>query len=454
MRYTDLKLEVEEGKCIFIETLGCQMNIVDSEVVVSIMKEHGYGYTHDIKAADIILLNTCSIRDNAEHKIWHKIKEYQHFRRKNKRLKIGVIGCMAERLKSRLLEEGGSVDIVVGPDGYRSLPTLMKAVLRGRKEVNVELSVEETYADISPVRLDANGISAFVAIMRGCNNLCSYCVVPFTRGVERSRNPYTILSEVEELIKDGYKEVTLLGQNVNSFNWSDERGVITFPKLLTMVAELSSDFRVRFSTSHPKDLSDTLIETIASHHNICKGIHLPVQSGSSRMLKLMNRKYDIEWYMERMYAIKAAIPDCSITTDIIAGFCGESEEDHKQTLAVMKEVGYATSFMYKYSDRPGTRAHRSMEDDVPDEVKTFRVNEIITLQNRLSLEDNQKDIGKVFEVLIENSSKRNSSESFGRTSQNKAVVFPSEGHKNGDFVYVKILECSSATLKGVIVNRD
>ncbi len=452
MRYTDLKLIVEEGKSIFIETLGCQMNIVDSEVVVSIMKEHGYGYTSDIKSADIILLNTCSIRDNAEHKIWHKIKEYQHFRKKNKKLKIGVIGCMAERLKSRLLEEGGNVDIVVGPDGYRSLPALMGSVLGGKKEVNVELSVEETYAEITPVRLDANGVAAFVAIMRGCNNLCSYCVVPFTRGVERSRNPYTIISEVEELIKDGYKEVTLLGQNVNSFKWNDERGDVTFPKLLAMVAELSPSFRVRFSTSHPKDLSDELITVIASHHNICKSIHLPVQSGSSRVLKLMNRKYDIEWYMERMYAIKAAMPECAITTDIIAGFCGESEEDHQQTLAVMREVGYSAAFMYKYSDRPGTRAHRSMEDDVDDDIKTRRVNEVIELQNHLSLEHNKLDIGHVFEVLIENSSKRNSSESFGRTSHNKAVVFPSEGHKNGEFVNVKILECSSATLKGVLVD--
>lgn len=453
MRYTDLKLVVEQGKSIFIETLGCQMNLVDSEVVVSIMKEHGYGYTQSIKDADIILLNTCSIRDNAEHKIWHKIKEYQHFRKKNKKLKIGVIGCMAERLKSRLLEEGGNVDIVVGPDGYRSLPMLMTSVLRGRKEVNVELSVEETYAEITPVRLDANGISAYVAIMRGCNNLCSYCVVPFTRGVERSRNPYTIISEVEELIHNGYKEVTLLGQNVNSFSWSDERGAITFSKLLAMVAEISPDFRVRFSTSHPKDLSDDLIATIVSHHNICKHMHFPVQSGSSRVLKLMNRRYDIKWYLERMYAIKAAIPDCSITTDIIAGFCGESEDDHQQTLAVMQEVGYSTSFMYKYSDRPGTRAHRSMEDDVPDEVKTRRVNDIIQLQNRLSLEDYTKDIGKTFEVLIEGTSKRNKDESFGRTSQNKAVVFPSQGHKHGDFVYVKIQECSSATLKGVLVTE-
>ncbi|MFI3321163.1 MAG: tRNA (N6-isopentenyl adenosine(37)-C2)-methylthiotransferase MiaB [Rikenellaceae bacterium] len=450
MKLKDLKLAAEAGKKLHIETFGCQMNIVDSELVVSIMKEHGYGYTEQMKEADIILLNTCSIRDNAEQKIWARLRELGALKRKKRGTLVGVIGCMAERLKDKLLENG-TVDIVVGPDGYRSIPELVRAAGVGDKGVNVLLSGEETYGEISPVRLDKGGISAYVAIMRGCNNMCSYCVVPYTRGRERSRNPYTILDEVREMLKDGYKEVTLLGQNVNSYDWEDEQGKVSFPELMRRVAALSPELRVRFATSHPKDLSDELIEVIATNPNICRSVHLPVQSGSDKMLETMNRKYNREWYMGRMRAIKNVIPDCAITTDIIAGFCGETEDDHKATLSLMEEVGYEFAFMFKYSDRPGTKAHRTMEDNVEESVKVARLTEIVNLQNRLSHESNLRDIGSTFEVLVEGSSKRNVEENFGRTSQNKVVVFAKGDTKPGDYVNVVIESCSSATLRGKLV---
>ncbi|MFI3314636.1 MAG: tRNA (N6-isopentenyl adenosine(37)-C2)-methylthiotransferase MiaB [Rikenellaceae bacterium] len=450
MRFKELKLITESNQKLHIETFGCQMNVVDSELVVSIMKDHGFGYTEVQKDADVILLNTCSIRDNAEQKIWSRLRELGALKRKKRHLLIGIIGCMAERLKDSLLENK-TVDIVVGPDGYRTLPELIKAASGGDRGVNVVLSGEETYGEISPVRLDKSGISAFVAIMRGCNNMCTYCVVPYTRGRERSRNPITIVNEVRELVEDGYKEVTLLGQNVNSYNWEMDGQIVSFPELIRMVAKISPQLRVRFATSHPKDLSDELIDVIATYSNVCKSIHLPVQSGSDMMLQKMNRKYNIEWYRQRIRAIKASIEDCAITTDIIAGFCGESEQDHQDTLAIMREVGYDFAFMFKYSDRPGTKAHRTMEDDVDEKVKVARLTEIVNLQNSLSLESNKRDIGKVFEVLVEGSSKRNSEENFGRTSQNKVVVFPKLHSQPGDYVNVKIEECSSATLKGVII---
>lgn len=448
MNYKDLKLAVDSKK-LHIETFGCQMNVVDSELVVSIMKDHGYGYTDVMKEADIILLNTCSIRDNAEQRIWARLRELKALKNKKKGTLIGIIGCMAERLKDKLLDDK-TVDIVVGPDGYRTIPQLIKAATCGERGVNVLLSGEETYGEISPVRLDNSGISAYVAIMRGCNNMCAYCVVPYTRGAERSRNPYTILDEVQELLDSGYKEVTLLGQNVNSYSWSDEKGDVTFPNLMRKVAALSPQLRVRFATSHPKDLSDDLIAAIVENPNICRSVHLPVQSGSDVMLDKMNRKYNREWYMGRMNAIKAALPDCAITTDIIAGFCGESEEDHQATLSLMREVGYEYAFMFKYSDRPGTKAHRTMSDDVSEEVKVARLTEIVNLQNELSKASNLRDVGKVFEVLVEGSSKRNKEENFGRTSQNKVVIFPKEDTKVGDYVIVKVESCSSATLKGKI----
>lgn len=451
MKFTDLKLITDKNKKVYIETYGCQMNSVDSELVVSIMKEHGYGLASKIDDADIILINTCSIRDNAEQRIWGRLNELKGMKRKRRGIIVGVIGCMAERLKDSLLENGKTVDIVVGPDAYRSLPKLVDAATAGSRGVNVQLSGEETYGEISPVRLDQNGISAYVAIMRGCNNMCSYCVVPYTRGKERSRNPHTILDEVRELIADGYKEVTLLGQNVNSYAWDDQDGKVSFPILLEKVAALSPELRVRFSTSHPKDISDKLIEVVAAHQNICKSIHLPVQSGSSRMLEMMNRKYDRAWYMDRINAIRKLIPDCSITTDVIAGFCGETEEDHEQTLSLMREVGYEFAYMFKYSDRPGTKAHRTMSDDVSEQDKTRRLTEIVALQGELSMASNKRDIGKVFEVLVEGVSKRNSHEMHGHTSQNKIVVFPTANSKAGEYVTVKINGCTRATLKGVIV---
>ena len=433
-----------EGRKLFIETYGCQMNAGDSEIVVSIMQEHGYRYTEDVNQADIILINTCSIRDNAEQRIWGRLSAMRQLKKRKPTLIVGIIGCMAERLKEQLIEKGTGVDIVAGPDSYRSLPELVRTAEDGAKGINVELSKEETYAEIAPVRLDRNGVSAFIAIMRGCNNYCAYCVVPYTRGIERSRDPQTIVAEARTLFDNGYREVTLLGQNVNSYSY----GEVGFPELMAMVAQISPLLRVRFATSHPKDISDRLLEVMAQHENICKAIHLPAQSGSNQMLKKMNRKYTREWYLERIAAIRRYMPDCAITTDLIAGFCGETIEDHQDTLSLMREVGYASAFMFKYSERPGTFSARHYADDIADDEKTRRLNEIIALQNQLSVESNQAEVGLIRQVLVEGTSKRSDEQLCGRTSQNKMVVFDRGNHSAGDYVTVKITGCSSATLFG------
>lgn len=436
-----------EGRKLYIETYGCQMNVNDSEVVLSIMQDEGYRYTERLEEADVILVNTCSVRDNAEQRIFGRLREFKPYKQK-KDLLIGVIGCMAERLRERLIEQEHLVDIVAGPDAYRDLPRLVRQAGTGTKAVNVLLSQEETYADISPVRLDKNGVSAFISIMRGCNNMCSYCVVPYTRGGERSRNPQTILQEARELFEAGYREVTLLGQNVNSYRWNEAGKTTDFAALLAAVAEIDPLLRVRFSTSHPKDLSDEVLHTMAAHPNLCRAIHLPAQSGSTRMLEIMNRKYTREWYLDRIAAIRRILPGCAISTDLIAGFCTETEEDHRETLSLMEEVGYEFAFMFKYSERPGTKAARHMKDDVPEEVKTARLTQIIDLQNRLSLRSNNRDVGRVFEVLIEGISKRSADQLFGRTSQNKVVVFDRKEHCIGEYATVRITGCTSATLFG------
>lgn len=454
---SDLKnnpvLSISGKRKLYIETYGCQMNVNDSEVVVSILQNKGIGVTGDINDADIILVNTCSIRDNAEQRIWGRLRQFKQIRKKKPEIIVGVIGCMAERLKEKLLETDQLVDLVIGPDAYRDLPNLLEEVDSGQQAINVLLSREETYADISPVRMDKNNVSAFVAIMRGCNNFCSYCVVPYTRGQERSRNPESIIREVSDLIDSGYKEVTLLGQNVNSYHWkkSETKEVLNFSGLIKKVAQLSPALRVRFSTSHPKDISDELLYTIAEHENICRHIHLPVQSGSTRILKLMNRVYTRESYLERIHAIKRIIPDVSISSDIIAGFCGETEEDHQETLSLMKEVNYDFSFMFKYSERPGTDAAAKLKDDVPEEIKTKRLNEIIALQRKLSETSKKTDPGNIYEVLVEGVSKKSKEELVGRTTHNKVVVFPGMNYKPGDYVMVKILRATSATLIGVPV---
>ena len=433
-----------DGRKLFIETYGCQMNVGDSEIVVSIMQDEGYFHTDSLDEADIVLINTCSIRDNAEQRIWGRLNELRRSRRRKPSLIVGVIGCMAERLKEQLIESEYGVDIVAGPDSYRDLPHLVREAEAGGKGINVMLSREETYAEVAPVRLDRNGVSAFVSIMRGCNNYCSYCVVPYTRGVERSRDPQTILSEVRTLLENGYREVTLLGQNVNSYRYGD----VGFPELIGSVADLSPLLRVRFATSHPKDMSDRLLEVMASRPNICRCIHLPAQSGSTAMLEKMNRKYTREWYLDRIAAIRRYMPDCAITTDIIAGFCGETETDHEATLSLMREVGYEFAYMFKYSERPGTFAQRHMADDVPDEVKTARLSQIIELQNELSAASNRRDVGREFEILVEGVSKRSDAQLFGRTSQNKVVVFDRGDHRIGEYVKVRVTDCSSATLLG------
>ena len=432
------------GRKLFIETYGCQMNVGDTEIVVSLMQREGYVYTEHIEQADVILLNTCSIRDNAEQRIWGRLAEMKRYRRANPGLVVGVIGCMAERLKEKLVEGPYGVDVVAGPDAYRDLPRLVREAEAGGKGVNVLLSTEETYAEIAPVRLDRNGVSAFVAIMRGCNNYCSYCVVPYTRGIERSRDPETILAEVRSLFANGYREVTLLGQNVNSYR----AGEVGFPELIRRVADVSPLLRVRFATSHPKDMSDRLLEVMASMPNICRAIHLPAQSGATTMLERMNRKYTREWYLDRVAAIRRYLPDCAVTTDLIAGFSGETEEEHAATLSLMREVGYEFAYMFKYSERPGTFASKHLPDDVPDEVKTRRLSEIIALQNELSEASNRRDVGREFEVLVEGRSKRSDAQLSGRTSQNKVVVFDRGGHGVGEYVRVRITGCSSATLFG------
>ena len=433
-----------EGRKLFIETYGCQMNVGDTEIIISILQQHGYIYTEEQADADVILINTCSIRDNAEQRIWGRLSEMRRLKKQKPSLVVGIVGCMAERLNDKLLEEGTGVDIVAGPDAYRDLPKLLKGAEAGQKGVNVLLSLEETYAEIAPVRIDKNGVSAFIAIMRGCNNFCSYCVVPYTRGRERSRDAETILAEARSLFENGYREVTLLGQNVNSYHC----GEVDFPELMRRVAEISPLLRVRFATSHPKDMSDRLLEVMASKPNICRAIHLPAQSGSTAMLERMNRKYTREWYLDRIAAIRRYMPDCAITTDVIAGFAGETEEEHQETLSLMREVGYDFAYMFKYSERPGTFAQRNLGDDVPDEVKSRRLQEIIALQNELGLESYRRDVGKEFEVLVEGESRRNKAQLFGRTSQNKVVVFDRGDHKAGDYVRVRVTDCTSATLFG------
>lgn len=435
------------GKKLFVETYGCQMNVGDSEVVVSILQKEGYVYCDSIEDADVILINTCSIRDNAEQRIWGRLNEMRRLRKKNKGLIIGIIGCMAERLKEQLLEGTNGVDIVAGPDSYRDLPTLLRSAESGGKGVNTLLSTEETYAEITPVRLDKSGVSAFVSIMRGCNNFCTYCVVPYTRGRERSRDAQTIISEATTLFENGYREVTLLGQNVNSYS----SGEVDFPELMHLVAAISPLLRVRFATSHPKDMSDKLLEVMASNPNICRSIHLPAQSGATTMLERMNRRYTREWYLDRIAAIRRYMPDCAITTDIIAGYSDETQEEHEQTISLMKEVGYEFAYMFKYSERPGTYASKNLPDSISEEVKTARLTEIINLQNELSAESNKRDIGKEFEVLVEGVSKRSDEQMFGRTSQNKVVIFDRHDIKVGDYIRVKVGSCSSATLFGEVI---
>ena len=440
--------ELDDNKKLFIETYGCQMNVADSEVIASVMKMAGYSVAETLEEADAVFLNTCSIRENAEQKIFNRLEFFHSMKKKKKHLIVGVLGCMAERVKDDLIANH-HVDIVVGPDAYLSLPDLMAAVEAGEKAINVELSTTETYRDVIPSRICGNHISGFVSIMRGCNNFCTYCIVPYTRGRERSRDVESILNEVADLVAKGYKEVTLLGQNVNSYRFEKPDGeVVTFPMLLRMVAEAAPGMRVRFTTSHPKDMSDETLEVIAQMPNVCKHIHLPVQSGSSRILKLMNRKYTREWYLERVAAIRRIIPDCGLTTDIFSGFHSETEEDHALSLSLMEECAYDAAFMFKYSERPGTYASKHLADDIPEEVKVRRLNEIIALQNRLSAEANQRCIGKTYEVLVEGVSKRSKDQLFGRTEQNRVVVFNRGTHRTGDFVRVHITEASSATLKG------
>jgi tRNA-2-methylthio-N6-dimethylallyladenosine synthase len=433
---------------LYIETYGCQMNVADSEVVVSILKDTGFERTETINEAGVILINTCSIRENAEKRIWTRLETISHLKRKRPDMIVGIIGCMAERLKEKLIETDKIVDIVVGPDAYRELPLLISEAGTGHKGVNVLLSREETYADIAPVRMDLNGVTSFVSIMRGCNNMCSYCVVPYVRGAERSRNPESVVNEAADLFNKGYREVTLLGQNVDSYSWKGENEIIRFPLLLEKVARIDPLLRVRFSTSHPKDMSDELLEMMSGYKNICRHIHLPAQSGSSRILKLMNREYTREWYMDRINAIRRIMPDCAISTDMIAGFCTETDEDHKESLSLMEWAEFDFAYMFKYSERPGTRAERKYKDDVPESIKAERLNEIIALQNKLSAKSKRKDVGSVVEVLIEGFSKRSSDFLSGRTSQNKVVVFPADSHKTGDYVRVLIERSTSATLIG------
>lgn len=468
---------------VFIETYGCQMNVNDSEVIASILHANGYAITNVIDNADVILINTCSIRENAETRVWGRLDVFKQIKKRKPSVLVGVLGCMAERLKESLMEEQKVVDLVVGPDAYRELPVLLRAAEAGQKGINVLLSREETYGDISPVRLDKNGVSAFVSIMRGCNNMCSYCVVPYVRGAERSRDPKTIIREVQELIDAGYREVTLLGQNVDSYKWKEEGvighfikghyikkeggiigqyinkedGLLThhvnFAELLEMVARLSPNLRVRFSTSHPKDLTNEVLYTMAMYENICNHIHLPVQSGSTRVLELMNRGYDRDYYIDRIKAIRNIIPDCAISSDFIAGFCTETEVDHEQTLSLMEWTKFDFAFMFKYSERPNTKAARKLTDDVSEEIKSRRLTEIIELQGKLSEESKRKDIGKSFEVLIEGESKKSTNDFYGRTSQNKVVVFQRRNHNIGDYVLVEITDCTPATLLGKIIEE-
>ena len=441
-------------KHFYIESYGCAMNFADSEVVASILHENGFGATKNVEEADLIFINTCSIREKAELTVRKRLTEFRSLKRANPGILIGVLGCMAERLKTQFLEEEKLVDIVIGPDAYRTLPGLIEEAETGQKAVNVLLSRDETYADISPIRLNSNGVNAFVSIMRGCNNMCSFCVVPFTRGRERSRDAGSIIKECTELFEQGYREVTLLGQNVDSYHWMDEEKdqAITFALLLEKVAQISPLLRVRFSTSHPKDITDDVLYTIAKYENICNYIHLPVQSGSSRILQLMNRTYSREWYISKVNRIKEIIPDCGLSTDMITGFCTETEEDHQESLSLMKYCKYDLAYMYFYSERPGTLAARRFADDIPEEVKKRRLQEMIDLHRLQSLESMKRDVGKTFKVLIEGTSKKNEAELYGRNDQNKVVVFPGLSAKKGEYVFVHIISCTAGTLIGKQVN--
>ncbi len=436
---------------LYIETYGCQMNVADSGIVASILKDNNYELCKTAEESDLILINTCSVRDNAEQKVIKRLKHFVSWKTKQANLLVGIIGCMAERLKQDLINNHG-VDIVVGPDAYRSLPELITNAESGSKQLNVELSDVETYTGIVPSQMD-NKISGFVSIMRGCNNFCSYCVVPYTRGRERSRDPEDILNEINHMISNGIKEISLLGQNVNSYLWEDiqKKKKVIFPDLLQLIAKNKPNIRIRFTTSHPKDMSDETIDTIARYSNICNHIHLPVQSGSSRILKLMNRNYDIEWYNERINMIRKIIPDCGLSTDLFTGFCSETEKDHKNTISLMQNVKFDFAFMFKYSERPGTSAQINMLDDVPEEIKLRRLQEVIKLQSDISLESNKNDIGKTFEVLVEGISKKSDQDVYGRNQQNKVIVFPGNSIKVGDFTRVKVTNCTSATLIGVSI---
>ena len=462
----EISLSKAGNKKMYIESYGCQMNFSDSEIVASILSNEGFNTTSKLEEADLVLVNTCSIREKAEQTVRNRLKVYNAIKKKqNPKMLVGVLGCMAERLKDKFLEEEKLVDIVVGPDAYRDLPNLIDEVNDGRKAVNVILSKEETYAEISPVRLGGNGITAFVSITRGCDNMCSFCVVPFTRGRERSRDPNSIVNECKQLVADGYKEVTLLGQNVDSYLWygggpkkdfnklseKEKEKSTNFAELLGMVAEVSTSLRVRFSTSHPKDMKDDVLHTIAKYENICNYIHLPVQSGNSRILELMNRGYTREWYLNRIKAIRRIIPDCGISMDIISGFCSEKEEEHNDTLSLMEEVKYDFGYMFSYSERPNTQAQRKLDDDVPKEIKKRRLQEIIDLQMKHSLIRNKEQIGKSHKVLVEGVSKKSKQELYGRNSQNTVIVFPKEDCKPGDYVLVNVKSCTSATLKGKVI---
>ncbi len=457
-----------DSKKMYIESYGCQMNFSDSEIVASILTKEGFSTTPNLEDADIVFVNTCSIREKAEQTVRNRLKVYNAIKKKqNPKMLVGVLGCMAERLKEKFLEEEKLVDMVVGPDAYRDLPNLIEEVNDGRKAVNVILSKEETYAEISPVRLGGNGITAFVSITRGCDNMCTFCVVPFTRGRERSRDPKSIVQECQQLVTDGYKEVTLLGQNVDSYLWhggglkkdfnklskEEQEKSTNFAQLLAMVAEVSPELRVRFSTSHPKDMQDDVLHTIAKYENICNYIHLPVQSGNSRILELMNRGYSREWYLNRIESIRKIIPDCAISMDIISGFCSETEDEHQDTLSLMDIVKYDFGYMFSYSERPNTQAQRKLEDDVPEDVKKRRLQEIIEKQMGHSLIRNKNHVGKTHKVLVEGVSKKSKDELFGRNTQNTVIVFPKENYKIGDYVMVKVDECTSATLKGTAVNK-
>lgn len=452
--------QVDNGKKLYLESYGCQMNFSDSEIVASILSENGYSTTRNVDEADVILMNTCSIRENAEQRVRNKLSQHNKRKKKNPSLVIGILGCMAERLKKDLLEQEKLVDLVAGPDAYRDLPNLITEVESGQKAVNVLLSREETYADISPVRLGKGGVTAYISIMRGCDNMCSFCVVPFTRGRERSRDPKSIVAEAQELFDNGYREVTLLGQNVDSYKWNitkkgevinEAEPVVDFADLLELVAQVDPKLRIRYSTSHPKDMTDKVLEVMAKYHNICKYIHLPVQSGNSDVLKRMNRGYTAEWYMDRIAAIKRIVPDAYLSTDIITGFCGETDEEHQDTVKMMKDVGFEFAYMFFYSERPKTLAERKFEDDIPLEVKKKRLNEVQEIQHTLSHEAHKKLIGQTVEVLVEGTSKRSDDHLYGRNTQNVTVIFPKEDYKPGDYVNVKVSDFTAATVTGTAV---